>query len=341
MTDFDSMTTALLPFPQHHFQSIPSQQYPIEQFPGLCYFRSAEMRLTDSSGQQVSGQTYALPTGVSIPVQHGTFTSPQRWAAKQAFRRPVSKSPNITDRTPIKHSRPDVNRQRSSSHSGALLAYAEDQARQMPKISPAITQEPFVPSMNPAAAAFAPSPHFPFAPQHPSPYLAQQPYFDATISQSNYGQLGGQPTNTQSLPTYMTPRPPMQMTTVPSQTMNPPDYTPSRAVPLPSVSSIPSNFPPMTQTLESTPNDADLVTNRQKPQCWDHGCNGRQFSTFSNLLRHQREKSGAATKARCPHCGTEFTRTTARNGHLYGGKCKGMPEALKESTKQPSDEGSS
>ncbi|KAI5868663.1 hypothetical protein GGS23DRAFT_592420 [Durotheca rogersii] len=65
-----------------------------------------------------------------------------------------------------------------------------------------------------------------------------------------------------------------------------------------------------------------VVQSRPKPQCWDHGCNGRQFSTFSNLLRHQREKSGQAAKATCPNCGAEFTRTTARNGHLLHDKCK-------------------
>lgn len=65
-----------------------------------------------------------------------------------------------------------------------------------------------------------------------------------------------------------------------------------------------------------------VVHSRPKPQCWDHGCNGRQFSTFSNLLRHQREKSGQAAKATCPNCGAEFTRTTARNGHLLHDKCK-------------------
>ncbi|ROW01443.1 hypothetical protein VPNG_07587 [Cytospora leucostoma] len=65
-----------------------------------------------------------------------------------------------------------------------------------------------------------------------------------------------------------------------------------------------------------------VVQSRPKPQCWEHGCNGRQFSTFSNLLRHQREKSGQATKASCPDCGAEFTRTTARNGHLLHQKCK-------------------
>lgn len=65
-----------------------------------------------------------------------------------------------------------------------------------------------------------------------------------------------------------------------------------------------------------------VVHSRPKPQCWEHGCNGRQFSTFSNLLRHQREKSGQATKASCPNCHAEFTRTTARNGHLLHDKCK-------------------
>ncbi|KAI6785684.1 uncharacterized protein J7T54_006018 [Emericellopsis cladophorae] len=65
-----------------------------------------------------------------------------------------------------------------------------------------------------------------------------------------------------------------------------------------------------------------VVQSRPKPKCWDHGCNGRQFSTFSNLLRHQREKSGQANKASCPNCGAEFTRTTARNGHMLHDKCK-------------------
>ncbi|KAL9630204.1 MAG: hypothetical protein Q9164_006537, partial [Protoblastenia rupestris] len=45
-----------------------------------------------------------------------------------------------------------------------------------------------------------------------------------------------------------------------------------------------------------------------KPKCWDHDCNGRIFSTISNLLRHQREKSGITSKPTCPNCGAEFTR---------------------------------
>lgn len=74
-----------------------------------------------------------------------------------------------------------------------------------------------------------------------------------------------------------------------------------------------------------------VLIKKEKPQCWEHGCNGRTFSTFSNLLRHQREKSGTAAKAQCPKCHAEFTRTTARNGHMSHDKCK--PRARK-----PSDE---
>ena len=75
------------------------------------------------------------------------------------------------------------------------------------------------------------------------------------------------------------------------------------------------------------PSNERVLNSRPKPQCWEHGCNGRQFSTFSNLLRHQREKSGTAPKSYCPKCGAEFTRTTARNGHLQHDKCtKGQPQ---------------
>jgi uncharacterized Zn-finger protein len=65
-----------------------------------------------------------------------------------------------------------------------------------------------------------------------------------------------------------------------------------------------------------------VLNSRPKPQCFEHGCNGRQFSTFSNLLRHQREKSGTAMKSQCPKCHAEFTRTTAMKGHMQHDKCK-------------------
>lgn len=84
----------------------------------------------------------------------------------------------------------------------------------------------------------------------------------------------------------------------------------------------PVSPPAMGGSPQDTAGQVRVVQPRPKPQCWEHGCNGRQFSTLSNLLRHQREKSGQATKATCPNCHAEFTRTTARNGHLLHDKCK-------------------
>lgn len=99
-----------------------------------------------------------------------------------------------------------------------------------------------------------------------------------------------------------------------SYEQQPPSLGPSNASPVPGLS---SNQPPQASGVMPR-----ILNSRPKPQCWEHGCNGRQFSTFSNLLRHQREKSGTAAKSTCPRCGAEFTRTTARNGHMAHEKCK-------------------
>ncbi|KAJ5162338.1 hypothetical protein N7492_007730 [Penicillium capsulatum] len=58
------------------------------------------------------------------------------------------------------------------------------------------------------------------------------------------------------------------------------------------------------------------------PICWDHGCNGKVFSSWSNLRRHQRERASQAPKCYCPRCGAHFSRTTARNQHLAKMSCK-------------------
>lgn len=66
-----------------------------------------------------------------------------------------------------------------------------------------------------------------------------------------------------------------------------------------------------------------VVRGPPKPRCWEHGCNGQLFPTYSSLLRHQREMSGQnPTYYSCPNCGAEFTRSTARNGHMLHDKCK-------------------
>lgn len=93
----------------------------------------------------------------------------------------------------------------------------------------------------------------------------------------------------------------------------------------PSMQSLPRSMSNM-----SSASSTRSSSQKPKPQCWEHGCNGRRFSTFSNLLRHQREKSGTAAKSYCPRCGAEFTRTTARNGHLAHEKCSKQRRATPE-----------
>ena len=56
-------------------------------------------------------------------------------------------------------------------------------------------------------------------------------------------------------------------------------------------------------------------------RCWEHGCNGRKFSTRSNLVRHRIENSKARPVCSCPQCGAVFSRTTARNQHVARGSC--------------------
>ena len=95
----------------------------------------------------------------------------------------------------------------------------------------------------------------------------------------------------------------------------------------------------------SVPNHSSIPVVLEAPtkaQCFDHGCNGRTFSTFSNLLRHQREKSGSSSKAVCHRCGAIFTRKTALNGHLAHDKCKlrEADEISRDKNKAPkSDDG--
>lgn len=55
--------------------------------------------------------------------------------------------------------------------------------------------------------------------------------------------------------------------------------------------------------------------------CFEHGCNGRLFSSWSNLRRHQRERSRQTPQCYCPRCGAHFSRTTARKQHIANASC--------------------
>jgi hypothetical protein len=70
-------------------------------------------------------------------------------------------------------------------------------------------------------------------------------------------------------------------------------------------------------------NETSSATYKPTPdlRCWDHGCNGQQFTTLSNLKRHQREKSSSRAAYLCPLCGAHFSRTTARNQHIQNQSC--------------------
>jgi hypothetical protein len=244
----------------------------------------------------------------------------------------TSRSPPTRQRTPIRHHRPSISRVPGGAHSEARLAYAAQQESQAN------------PSQNMASsqAAFPPSAYM--MPPATSSYHVQSGYYSSSGMPQQ--QQGGQ--YMLANPSYsVEPNPPSYflgrsasypVETLPSMQASDSLYQPQVGANAPSQnwpsSSAAPHLPPMSlpSTISYSPspgssmNDTEgirVLASRPKPQCFDHGCNGRQFSTFSNLLRHQREKSGSASKAICPHCGTEFTRTTARNGHLYGGKCKG------------------
>jgi hypothetical protein len=245
--------------------------------------------------------------------------------------RATSRSPPTRQRTPIRHHRPSTSRSQSSGRQEAHLAYATQQEYQTNSLQKKpSSQGTFAlgPSMMPPTTSsyhmqdnYYSSAGMPQ--QQGGQYVPATPIYNAEPNSSTYYGLGrsvSYPVDT--LPAMQPPDSlyqPHLVSTGPSQVW--PLSTAGPLLPSMSVPSHPYSASPVASV--ETAEGIRVLASRPKPQCFDHGCNGRQFSTFSNLLRHQREKSGSASKAVCPHCGTEFTRTTARNGHLYGGKCKG------------------
>jgi hypothetical protein len=81
-----------------------------------------------------------------------------------------------------------------------------------------------------------------------------------------------------------------------------------------------SNQTPEPQSLDLDQSH-ELPNIDEIPICWEHGCNGKVFSSWSNLRRHERERASQAPRCYCPRCGAYFSRTTARNQHLANMSC--------------------
>ncbi|KAI5271214.1 hypothetical protein E4T47_05457 [Aureobasidium subglaciale] len=76
--------------------------------------------------------------------------------------------------------------------------------------------------------------------------------------------------------------------------------------------------------IAPTDNQRPLSNGRELPRCWNSCCNGRTFSTQSNLVRHQREKRGVGTDLKCSFCGVEFSRSSARKTHEAERRCRNL-----------------
>ncbi|KFY40247.1 hypothetical protein V494_03597 [Pseudogymnoascus sp. VKM F-4513 (FW-928)] len=90
---------------------------------------------------------------------------------------------------------------------------------------------------------------------------------------------------------------------------------------------------------QSTPPQVSHQTSNPRPMpvCWDHGCDGRKFSTYDNLLRHQQEMAGAEPKPTCPECGEEFSTEMKRNEHMVEcmkGDGKALARFIEEGTEK-------
>jgi hypothetical protein len=257
--------------------------------------------------------------------------------AKVAF-----KSPSMRDRTPIRHHRSSLPRDRSITRQDAVLAYVSNQQNQpgLQRQQQQGQQAPVLASHTEPDASMMFNPNYSLQPSEPyvpqnlyyqsspplhhidSHYMAQSHIFGSDPSRMQYYPLQSSSTHTSTStgPAYS---PQESLYAPPSLSSNIQHSRPAQA----SVGSqmIQSSLP-IPAPLESSREEFRGSAARPKPQCFEHACNGREFSTFSNLLRHQRERSGNASKSVCPHCGTEFTRTTARNGHLTSGKCRGKSD---------------
>ena len=295
-----------------------------------------------SSLPQGSQYNTIAPAQFPIDLAQRQSSSPNLRRTSSREAKVAFKSPSMRDRTPIRHHRSSLPRDRSITRQDAVLAYVSNQQNQpgLQRQQQQGQQAPVLASHTAPNASMMFNPNYSLQPSEP--YVPQNLYYHSSpplqhndshyMAQSHI--FGSDPSRMQYYP--------LQSSSTHTSTSTGPAFSPQESLYVPP--SLPSNTQHSrsaqasvgSQMIQSSlPTPAPLESSREefrgsaarpKPQCFEHGCNGREFSTFSNLLRHQRERSGNASKSVCPHCGTEFTRTTARNGHLTSGKCKGKSD---------------
>ena len=90
---------------------------------------------------------------------------------------------------------------------------------------------------------------------------------------------------------------------------------------VPSLSAYHSNNNTFTTTANASNTAGTQSSIDLEIRCWEHGCDGRRFSSLGNYRRHTREKNQCAKTFPCLTCGKLFTRSTARNLHQESRVC--------------------
>ena len=290
------MAAQVLPLGQSHFVSYPQSAYSPEMFPDFqCKqspYTSNLQTLMLSAYPVIQDESFA---GYQTDASGQPFiVSPRALSTSESQRRASAHSPSIAmrqpparNRTPIQHHRTSVSRARSRSRSEMLLAFATETQVSQPPSQAAMTvvpsqSAPTTPQIFPMQSYGMqhgltegysdPSSYFP-ASMTPvtSPQIPAYPYQQASPQFENYYPVSRSASHSAvAALSALNPQETMYMSTPDQQ-------------PLPSMSATGHSFPPIHQPLESSPGDLEIMSSRPKPQCWDHGCNGRQFSTFSNL----------------------------------------------------------
>lgn len=149
----------------------------------------------------------------------------------------------------------------------------------------------------------------------PSPYHIDKPALDESrvyqsIDTSRPG-VASQKSNHYSDPLIWTPSPHTTCCPNPTDAPSPIDHE--------TVSSW-CGGPKITGSMAKVCSRQHLI-HEEQTTCYEHGCDGRKFSSKSNLTRHQRERAGRTPLSSCCWCGATFYRRWTRNHHVLRMSC--------------------